>query len=224
MFLTEPHLHTSDVSPCGKVPAEQMVKAYKDAGYSTVCIADHFKPVFFEKLGDIPWSEKISIFLAGYYRAKKQGDELGINVILAPEFMFVGASNHYIAYGITKEFLLSHPEIVTMTVEEFYSLAKENGFAFIQAHPFRDESCFPTPESVDGFEVYNSNPRHKDFSEKTEALVKELGCPVTAGSDAHREEDIAKAGIITDAEIKTGEQLASVILSGKLTIYKGGNL
>ena len=42
MYKTEPHLHTSEVSLCGKISAEEMIKLYSKAGFSTVFVTDHF--------------------------------------------------------------------------------------------------------------------------------------------------------------------------------------
>ena len=54
MFKTETHLHTSEVSRCGQVSAAEMIELYKEAGYSTVFVSDHFKPHTFKQFGDIP--------------------------------------------------------------------------------------------------------------------------------------------------------------------------
>ena len=175
---------------------------------------------FFIRLGDIPWEEKTAIFLSGYYKAKKAGDDLGVNVILAPEFHLKDSPNDFVVYGITKAFLDAHPELPDMTIEEFYPLAKENGLFVVQAHPYRDDVCYPTPDYVDGVEVYNSNPRHIDYSEKTATLAEKHALYITAGSDAHQMCDIGLAGLISDEEIKTGEQLVELIKSGKARIYR----
>ena len=220
MFLTETHMHTSEISHCGHIRADEMVRLYKEAGYNTVCVTDHFMYNFFIRLGDIPWEEKTAIFLSGYYKAKKTGDDLGVNVILAPEFHLKDSPNDFVVYGITKAFLDAHPELPDMTIEEFYPLAKANGLFIIQAHPYRDDVCYPTPDYVDGVEVYNSNPRHLDYSEKTAELAKKHALYVTAGSDAHQMCDIGLAGLISDEEIKTGEQLVELIKSGKARIYR----
>ena len=82
MFKTETHVHVSEVSPCSKVSAENMVKLYHEAGYRSLFIADHFQNVrFFETLGDISWEEKIDHFLKGYENAKKAAQKYSMNVI-----------------------------------------------------------------------------------------------------------------------------------------------
>lgn len=48
MFKTETHLHTLEVSICGKVRANKMVELYHDAGYQTICVSDHVKQSYFD--------------------------------------------------------------------------------------------------------------------------------------------------------------------------------
>lgn len=221
MFKTETHLHTAEVSTCSKIRAKEMIRRYHDAGYSTVFVSDHFQTNTLDSLGDIPWCDKVAIFLSGYYKAKVEGEKIGMNVLPAAEICFSDASNHYIVYGVTKELLVRYPNIHKLTVKEFSNIAKENGLFVVQAHPHRDGSCFPTPEYIDAIEVYNSNPRHEDYSELSEKIAAEYNIPVSSGSDAHREEDIARGGIITEFEIKTVEDFIAAVKERKLNIFKG---
>ncbi len=220
MFKTETHLHTEEVSPCAHVRARQMVKKYKEAGYSTIFITDHFQTNTIDALGSIDWKDKMTIFLSGYYIAKCEGDKIGVNVLMGAEICFTGVPNHYLVYGITKEFLEKYPELHTYGIEKFSKIAKENGIFIIQAHPYRDGVCFPTPNFVDGIEVYNSNPRHEDNSQKSISLLKEYNLLVSAGSDSHREEDIALSGIETEEEIKTTDDFINLVKKGKVKIIK----
>ena len=220
MYKTETHLHTAEVSGCAHVSAKEMVKAYAEAGYTTVFITDHYKKRYFELLGDIPWEEKIEKYLSGYMLAREEGEKLGIHVLFAIELTFKDGWNDYLVYGITPDFLRTHPRLHESSIEEFYSFAKSFGFLVIQAHPFRNNECFPTPEYVDGFEIYNSNPRHKDYSEKTETLVKENNLLYTAGSDAHQDEDIGLSGVLSDFPISNADDFIRLIESGCATIIK----
>lgn len=221
MFKTETHIHTAEVSPCSHIRAVAMVRKYASEGYSTVCITDHFQGNTLDALGDIPWADKMAIFLAGYYRAKREGDKLGINVIMGAEFCFSDSSNHFVAYGISKAFLDAYPELHKMTVKEFSVIAKEHGVFLVQAHPYRDGKCFPMTEYVDAIELYNSNPRHDNKTELAETLVKEIDIPVSAGSDTHRDEDVALSGIMTETEIKTAEDLIDCIKNRKVKLIRG---
>ena len=75
-------------------------------------------------------------------------------------------------------------------------------------------------EYIDAVEVYNSNPRHEDHSDLSEKFAREYNMPVSSGSDAHREEDIACGGIITETEIKTVEDFITAVKERKVKIYK----
>jgi histidinol phosphatase-like PHP family hydrolase len=66
--------------------------------------------------------------------------------------------------------------------------------------------------------VRNSNPRHEDFSEKSEAVAKEYSLAMTGGSDAHRDEDVAGSGIETEERIETAEQFIRLMKEGKAKV------
>ena len=220
MYKIETHLHTSEVSRCGQIRAHDMVKRYREAGYSTLFVTDHFQPNTLDTLGDIPWEEKTSIFLSGYYRAKAAGDELGITVLPGAELTFPASPNHYLVYGITKAFLDAYPQLHKKSVEEFFAITRSHGLLVVQAHPYRDESCCPTPEYADAFEVYNSNPRHNDYNYKAAACAGAHGLPGTAGSDAHRAEDVALSGVLSPYPIQSPEDYARLIKSGAVELLK----
>jgi predicted metal-dependent phosphoesterase TrpH len=218
MFKTETHMHTDESSRCGKVPAREMVALYHAAGFKTLFISDHFQKSAFEKMGDeLSWEEKIDQFLIGYREAKAAGDELGMNVILSAELRLQPLKNHYLLYGdITREFLAARPDIFEMGIEEFSAYAKEHGITVVQAHPLRDGKCVPTPEYVDGMEVFNPNPRHENFTPQVLEVARAHGLAITSGSDAHRYTDIAHGGVISEREIKTAADYVELLLAGEL--------
>lgn len=217
MFKTETHLHVSEISSCGQLKAKKMIELYHEAGYKTVFVSDHLKQGYTDSFGNIPWEDKMTIFMSGYYKAKYAGEQLGMNVLPSVEIAFEEAlSNHYLVYGITKEFLVSCPDIGMMGIEKFSKIAHKNGLFIVQAHPFRDGQSFPTPDFVDAVEIYNSNPRHEDNSEKSEKLAKEMSLPMTSGSDAHRPEDVGRSGIVTDFEIKSAKDYINAVKIGAL--------
>ena len=216
MFKTETHLHTAEVSRCGKKRAFQLVRAYKEAGYSTIFVTDHFQVNTLDALGDISWEDKVTIFLSGYYAAKCEGEKIGVCVLPGAEICFGGDDpNHYLVYGLTKDFLLQYENLHTCGIQKLREITKAHGLLLVQAHPHRDGHCVPVPQYVDGFEVYNSNPRHADMSDLSEAEAKEHGLSMIGGSDAHRDEDIAGSGILTEEKIESAEQFIRIVREGK---------
>lgn len=221
MFKTEPHLHVQEVSQCSHIRADQMIKLYKEAGYDTVFITDHFSPNFLNSLGDIPWKDKITIFLSGYFKAKEAGRKYGVTVLPAAEVSILNSPNDYLVYGITREFLEVHPDLCLNGVDNFYKIAKQNGIFIVQAHPYRDNVCYPTPEYVDAFEIYNSNPRHDDQNDKAKECALNNNLYTSAGSDGHRLDDVALSGVLSENKISTVEDYIELIKSGKAEIIKG---
>lgn len=220
MFKTETHLHVCEVSLCARLSAADMVKLYHEAGYKTLIVSDHFDKGYFQTLGDLPWEKKIDQFFSGYQTAKEEAEKFCMNVLLSTEIQLANSRNHYLLYGINKAFFVECPNILDMSIETFYPYAKERGVTVVQAHPYRDNVCTPTPEFVDAFEVHNSNPRHENYSKKAIEMALNHKKPMTAGSDAHRLEDIAHSGVITENEIDTVEKYVSALLNGELKIIK----
>ena len=219
MFKTETHLHTSESSRCGKIPAAEMVALYHEAGFKTLFITDHFQKSSFDKMGDdLSWEEKIDRFLTGYRAAKEAGEALGMNILLSAELRLTALKNHYLLYGngIDRDFLLARPDIFDMSPEAFSAYAKEKGITVVQAHPLRDGKCTPTPDIVDALEVFNPNPRHENFTPQVLEIARECHLPMTCGSDAHRYTDIAHGGVISAREIRVPADYVELMLGGEL--------
>ena len=73
MYKTETHLHTDESSSCGRVPAKELIRLYKEAGYTTVFVTDHFQKKGFaayEATAQLH-EERLQKFLTGYYLAKE---------------------------------------------------------------------------------------------------------------------------------------------------------
>ena len=223
MFKIETHLHTKPVSACAHFEPEEMIRFYKEAGYDVVFVSDHFAPHHFGKLGDhLSWKEKVGLLYDSFLRAKAEGEKHGITVLFSPELSLKG--NHYLLYNVTLEFLESRDDFFDMTLEEFHAVAKENGITIFQAHPLRDGKCFPTLEYVDGVEIINTNPRHENFDEDVLKLLKGHNFLVSAGSDAHRTEDIAGAAVLSPTPIKTTNEYLELLKSGKAKLMKSGEI
>ncbi|MBC7765000.1 MAG: PHP domain-containing protein, partial [Hyphomonadaceae bacterium] len=126
MFKMDMHIHTSQSSPCGNIPAEQIVKSYKEQGYDGLVITDHYYDGFFNRLGDIPWTQKVERFLRGYNVAKTEGDRIGLAVFLGMEIRFEDGYNDYLVYGLEQEFLLNHPELYKLTLHHFKAMTEQN--------------------------------------------------------------------------------------------------
>ena len=220
MYKVETHVHTSEVSGCARLTAEEQIRQYAREGFSTVFISDHFAYKRVASFDEGSWDGCIDRFMLGYKMAKAEGEKLGINVLFAAELNFPANPNHYLLYGDCETFLRNNEEAVKYGVEAFSKAAREQGLFVVQAHPYRDGSSFPHPDYVDGFEVINSSPRHENYDEKSIATAEEYGKYQIAGSDSHRDEDVAGAGVLSPREIKTSEDFIALIKSGEHKLYR----
>ena len=216
MFKTETHVHTSEVSRCSRLAAAEMVRLYHEAGYHTVFVADHFQDNTLMALGDIPWEEKVDAFFKGYELAKEAGEKYGVTVLPSAEVGLRTISNHYLVYGIDRDFFKKREDILSLSPEEFSAYAKEKGVVIVQAHPFRDGANSPTPTLVDAIEVYNLNCYHENYTEKAYSLAVEYGLPMTAGSDSHCIKDVAASGVMTETPIELVEDYVRLLLANAL--------
>lgn len=223
MFKTETHLHTFPVSSCSRLTPEEIIRLYHEAGYTTVFVSDHFAKYHFDRLPgaeNLSWKEKTSMICDAYKTAKEIGESLGMHVLFSPELSVAG--NHYLLYGVDKAFLDLREDIFTLEIAEFREIAKAHGITMIEAHPYRDDKYFPTPEYVDGIEVINANPRHENYDDKAFELAKQYNLPMTAGSDAHKPEDIGLAAMLSEEPIVSAEQYLSLLNQGKLRLWRKG--
>jgi len=218
-FLFDTHIHTAESSPCGVLSAEETVRAYHAAGYSGLCITDHYNAPYFAQWGCPTWNETADRLLLGYRRAAECGAKLGMDILLGTEIRFVGSPNDFLLFGLTEAFFYEYPNVHTYAPEEFCRLMNARGVLVFQAHPFRTMCSVAEPIMPDGIEVINGNPRHNSWNEKAAAYARAHGLYVSAGSDCHQIEDVGQNGIITNTRIWDLDQLIDALKSPETRLY-----
>jgi len=205
----ELHAHTSEVSPCGTIPARELIEYYKEKGFDGVVICDHFRESFFKLPDD---RDNVNAFLKGYYLAKKTGDEIGVKVYLGAEIKLNShPDNEYLLYGIDEEFLYENPRLFELPLEKVRKIVNGYGAVIIQAHPFRNGRCEPYSD-VDGYEVFNGHFCHHNDNQRAYELALETEKIQTSGSDAHWHCDIGNGGVLVD-ELPEQRQLGDLVKS-----------
>ncbi len=216
------HLHSSEVSRCADVPCEEIATIYENLHYDGIVITNHMNPQTFTNAGieNAPWSEKAEFFISGYRKLKKL-TKGKITVLLGMEITFYNMPNDYLVYGIDEDFIKSTGDLMALTPKSFSALAHENGFLFLQAHPFRRDMKIVDWKILDGYEVFNGNPRHYSSNEIAESWAKyhEKNI-VTSGSDFHEYEDAGMGGIYFKEPINTNADLLKALQSGNYRLKK----
>lgn len=215
-YLYEMHAHNVEVSTCAVSTAKELVELYKGTDYVGIVSTNHMNDSTFKRAGlaDAPWDKKVDHFLKGYEILKAEaGDRF--NVLLGMEICFYEYENDYLVYGITEEFLRSHGDLMAMSPKSFSKLAHKNGLLFLQAHPFRRGLVVADWKLLDGYEIFNGNPRHHSCNEIAEAWAKYHNkAIVVSGSDFHETGDEASGGIYFKKIIETNEELLEELRKG----------
>ncbi len=215
-YRYETHLHTKEVSACARTRAADYISFYQERGYSGIIVTDHF---FHGNCGisrNMPWKEWVEAYCRGYELAKEEGDRHGFSVFFGLEENFEG--DEYLVYGLTKEWLLAHYEIMQRDRREYYRLLHEAGALVIQAHPCRERGYLSdvhlNPYFVDGAEIINlGNEPYQDGLAREYA--KKHGLHVIAGSDMHCcEGNPVTGGIESDRKLDSIEAFIQLIKSG----------
>ncbi|MDD6679293.1 MAG: PHP-associated domain-containing protein [Firmicutes bacterium] len=223
MYKIETHLHTMHVSKCGWMTAQELIAGYKAAGYDAVIVTDHYNRTTFDYLGidTTAPGNKVGPFLDGFHRMEELGEKEGIRVFKGAELRFDESENDYLLFGYRDDLLAEPEEIFRMGIAGFSPIARGQGAILVQAHPYR-KKCTPAIACyLDGVETRNCNPRHENNNALAEAYAEQFGLLTLAGSDCHRPEDVAVAGILSAELPGDSFGMARLIRSRRYTLMGG---
>ena len=212
------HVHTAECDICAHVAAKDIVRMYQQKGYSGLVITDHYFAMSFDWFADDltegTHCEFVDRWLRGYREAKKEGDKIGMTVLLGAEVRLDGPNiNDYLIYGIDEDFLFRAPYLNRLSsLQELISVLPENS-CVVQAHPFRDNMTVQSPDLLFGIEVNNggTEPFRNDLAR---TFAAHYGKPMLSGSDFHHADHLARGGISADADIQSIQDLVGVLRSG----------
>jgi predicted metal-dependent phosphoesterase TrpH len=187
-YKYETHLHTCQGSLCGVTRGRDYIRKYKELGFTGIMVTDHFYNSNTAADRHLSWEEWVNAFCAGFEEAREEGAKLGLDVFFGWEETFDG--DDYLVYGLDKNWLLAHPELVRWTREEQFREVHRHGGCVVQAHPFRQHDYIREvhlmPFLVDGIEAANAGNHEDIFDGLALEYARLLGLPVAAGSDIHR--------------------------------------
>ena len=214
----ELHVHSGEISPCGKLSVDEITTLYKNAGYDAIVLTNHFAAdvaEYHEKKG-------CPDFHKAYFdcidAAVELGRKKGLLVLPGCELRFTTNWNDYLVYGMTREQCRDWRGLCAMTPKEFGEFARANGILFYQAHPFRNGMTVVNPDFLFGIEVRNSHPRHDSRNDIALAWAEKYNLHKIAGSDCHQIQDVGTSAIFTDQTVKDVSDLVDVLKNDRFTI------
>jgi len=212
-FLIELHSHTVQGSICGRGDATFHVKHYHELGYSGMVFTDHFLNHGCRVPSDISWEEKVEMFFSFYDEALEYAKSIGFHAYVGWEWGY--DCIEVLTYGLDKQWLLEHPDINKIPVEQYCALAREGGAFLAQPHPYREN--YPiiklAPRHVHALEVLNAN--NNDFSNGlADHLADAYGLIKTCGSDNHNGIQHKYWALALKEEPTSYEKLLSLLREG----------
>jgi predicted metal-dependent phosphoesterase TrpH len=226
LYRYETHCHSSQCSACAHSTAQELVHAYKDAGYAGLILTDHFIHGNTSVDAGLPWAVRMERYYGAYLDAKAEGEKLDFDVIFALEHAY-GGGQEVLVYGIDLPFLLDNPDIPQLAIDEFAQRVHDYGGILIQAHPYRYGGWEVTVrlDLVDGLEIFNAG---NDPVKNQMALhkSKEAPCILTSGADTHYkgEPRIGQAGIALPYRIHNEKELVTALKKGDHQYIIGGKI
>lgn len=216
-YLYETHMHTCYGSACGRSTGKEHVRYYKEIGYTGIIITDHFFGGNTAVSRELPWRERINLFWRGYEDAREEGDRVGLDVFFGLEQGFSG--DEYLIYGLTKEYMLEHPEMEHWTRRQQLDEVHRAGGCVLQAHPFRIRDYMDRIRLgdlfCDGVEAANAGNEQLDDA-RCMQWAEENGFVMTAGSDNHLSPPKnGTYGVLLDEKLNSIADYVSVILQKK---------
>lgn len=192
IYKYETHLHTMQGSACGRVPGRAYIAKYIDLGYDGIFVTDHFFHGNCRPSRDLPWQEWVKQYCQGYEDAAEEGYKRGFKVFFGLEAKFE-LWDEWLVYGLSKEYMLSHPDMRDWTRKQYLDNVHAAGGCCIQCHPFRQAGYMGHVApclGVDGVELCNSGNRPEWDAMAVRYAHKMLPHVFySAGSDIHHTDD-----------------------------------
>ena len=221
MYRYETHLHTSPVSKCGSYSVRDNMEFYKQIGYDGIFLTNHFIDANIGCDRTLPYEDQIRFFFTDIEEGERIADEIGIKFFFGVETSYLGTD--FLVYGLSKEWYLDHPEIMTLDRKTVLTMMAEDGALIVQAHPFREASYIDHvrlfPYHVHAVEVDNCG--NKDFQNEMAKLYADMyKLPHSAGSDNHISRYIDRlAGVEFETPIEDIEDFIKRMKNGEAKTF-----
>lgn len=188
-MIIDLHCHTRPLSSCSALDAAGLVRLAEERGLDGICLTEH----------DRAWGPaELEAVRAGTGLAVFSGIELTTDM------------GHVLAFGLS-------PSGYSAVAVEVFRAAEIAGAILFLAHPARDGLLRVTHETLAYFAsveaINGSDSRLQNLA--ATGLAKGFRLPGIGGSDAHADDEVARAATRFDRLITTDEELVEALRSGR---------
>ncbi len=216
MYRYELHMHTSEGSACGQSKIDEMIKRYKELGFTGAAVTNHFYCGNTCVDRTLPWCDFVNQYARAYYEGQNEAARLDFDLLFGIEEVYGNEHKEFLAYGIEPQFLIERPFLKKAPIEVWSREIHSVGGFIAYAHPFRDRPYIKEPKTmpdltlVDGVEAYNYCNTKEDNAEAVERL-SDSGLALIAGSDLHRADFTGAYGVYLPERARTSAELAALL-------------
>ena len=221
-YRLELHAHSSPASGCSEVPADELVRVFKEAGYDGIALTNHFIAN-----SDYTGSKEntIEMFKKDIYLAQETGDKLGIKVYAGAELRFHNHSNNdYLFFGYTLDELPDIFDYLNTDLETFVKEYKKESSLLIQAHPFRNNMIRMNSDLLDAIEAFNVHQNHNSRVAVAAKYAAAEDKIMTVGSDYHHPGFEGISATRTKVLPKDESELISIVKNEDFIMEIGGRI
>lgn len=204
------HVHTREASSCAHCSADEMCRLYKEAGYDMVVLTNHITQCYVGKPFRDRGMYRKELFIEAYELFAEAGEKYGLRTLCGMEYN-QPSTGDFLVYGDNSFILDRFPEVFSLSIKEFSQLCSENGALMYQAHPFRDDMRIVNPELLYGIEIINGAKVHDSRNDIAHMWADKFNLHKIAGSDSHQVIQVGTAGVITDMDVRTNEDLLEML-------------
>jgi hypothetical protein len=203
------HIHTSPRSACSYLDPLELIQEAQRLNLDGICLTEHQVIWDSDDVNELVCESGIKIFRGNEFTTN-QGDILVFGL-----------------YKDIKELLM---------IQELRDEVKTAGGFMIAAHPFRGFKTFgigqlqmtveqackrKVLEFVDAVEVGNGK-LSSDENDMARKVAAKLGLPGTAGSDAHRVDEVGNWLTVFENEVQNERELVRELHAGRFTAVREG--
>ena len=212
-MLIDLHAHSSGISRCCQIPAEEVLKTAKEYGIDGIVLTNHYQKSYLQNDDADAFAKA---YVEEFHYTEKIAEELGLKVFFGVEVTTELYKNvHMLVYGVSEKFVLENPRVFELNQEELYKLVKVYGGVLVQAHPFRNGCTVLDTAYLDGVEI-NCHPLYgNSYQKDLMEIAAENKLLLTCGGDYHADTYRAHCGMYLPDDIGDNNELRDYLLDTK---------
>ena len=126
MYRYELHMHTCMGSACARNTIEEMITAYKKAGYAGMAVTEHFIRGNTAVDRSLPWDELVTAYAAAYLKGREYAEKEDFDLLYKMYVMGYSYRELCQEMGLTKSALATRIHRIKERIRDELGLAEKS--------------------------------------------------------------------------------------------------